>query len=69
MMGRSETWICMTPYSVVIFHVLPRAELVHRVDHGDDMVDWSFRQDAMAEIENMSGFAGGAAGEFLRLGS
>jgi hypothetical protein len=37
---------------------------VHGVDHGDDMVDWSFRQDAMAEVENMSGPTSGAPENF-----
>ena len=45
-------------------HSSPCAELVHRVDHGDDVIDRSFGQNAMAEIENMPGTAGGAAQNF-----
>ena len=37
---------------------------MHGVDHGDHMIDRRFRQDAVAEIENMSGTAAGAAQDF-----
>ena len=37
---------------------------MHCLDHGDDMIDRSFRQDAVAEIENMAGLTAGAAQNF-----
>ena len=37
---------------------------MHGFDHGDDVIDWGFRQDAMAEIENMAVPAVGAPQNF-----
>ena len=37
---------------------------MHGVDHGDDVIDRGFRQDAVAEIENMAGTSASAAQNF-----
>ena len=37
---------------------------MHRVDHSDDVIDWSFGQDTVAEIENVPWPTGGAPENF-----
>jgi hypothetical protein len=39
----------------------PRAQLMHSVDQGDNVIDRRFRQDAVAQVEDMAGPAAGAA--------
>ena len=39
----------------------PGAELMHGFDHCDHILDGSFRQNAMAQIENVPGPTAGAA--------
>jgi hypothetical protein len=42
----------------------PAAELMHCVDHGDDIFDRSFGQNSMAQVEYMPGPAAGACENF-----
>jgi hypothetical protein len=37
---------------------------MHSVDHGDDVIDRGFRQDAVTKIENMARSTSGAAENF-----
>ena len=55
--------ISLLQYSITPILSL-RAQFVHGVYHGDDMIDRCFRQDAVAEIEDMAGTAAGAAEDF-----
>src|SRR5678816_4858912 len=50
--------------STPILNFLFCTQFMHRLDHGDDMIDRSFRQDAVAEIENMAGLTAGATQNF-----
>src|SRR5262245_45984234 len=42
----------------------PGAKLMYRFDHGDDILDRSFRQNSMTQVEYMSRFATGASENF-----
>src|SRR5215510_15866591 len=41
-----------------------RAKLMHRLDHSDDILDRSFGQNSMPEVEYMSRSAAGASENF-----
>ncbi len=45
---------------------LPAAQLVNRLDQGDGVFRRGLRQDAVAEVENVAGAAGGLAEDFFR---
>src|SRR5215468_1489466 len=40
------------------------AELMHRLDHGDDILDRSFGQNSMTQVEYMARLAAGASENF-----